>query len=97
MHTLSAALEQACRRFGPAVAVLGGPIRLAYAELDERARAVASMLQDAGLDANEPVHVHVSNQPHDIVALFGVWLAGGVAVPVHRTTPAAVAATSCSV
>ena len=91
MSALSAAFEQACRRFGPAVAVRGGTIRLAYAELDERAGAVAALLQDAGLDANEPVHVHISNQPHDIVALFGVWLAGGVAVPVHRTTPAAVA------
>ena len=92
MSALSAALEQACRRFGPAAAVLGGPIRLDYAELYERARAVASLLQHAGLDANEPVHVQVSNQPHDIVALFGVWLAGGVAVAVHRTTPTAVAA-----
>lgn len=92
MSALSASLEQACRRFGPAIAMLGGPIRLTYAELDEGARAVASLLQDDGLDPNEPVHVHVSNQPHDIVALFGVWLAGGVAVPVHRTTPVAVAA-----
>ena len=92
MSTLSAALEQACRRFGPAVAVRGGPIRLAYAELADRARAVASMLQAAGLETNEPVHVQVSNQPQDVVALFGLWLAGGVAVPVHRNTPAAVAA-----
>ena len=92
MSALSASLKQACRRFGPAIAMLGGPIRLTYAALDEGARVVASLLRDAGLDPNEPVHVHVSNQPHDIVALFGVWLAGGVAVPMHRTTPVAVAA-----
>ncbi len=92
MSALSAALGQACRCFGSAVAVVGGPIQLAYAEPAEHARAVASLLQDAGLDADEPVPVHASNQPHDIVALFGVWLSGGATVPVHRATPAAVAA-----
>ncbi len=92
MSTLSAVLEQACRRFGTAVAVRGGPIRLTYTELAESAHAVASLLRAAGLETNEPVHVQVSNQPQDVVALFGLWLAGGVAVPVHRNTPAAVAA-----
>ncbi|MEO5697785.1 MAG: class I adenylate-forming enzyme family protein, partial [Burkholderiaceae bacterium] len=64
-----------------------------YAQLAAGARAVAASLETAGLGANEPVHVQVSNQPNDWAALFGVWLAGGVAVPVHRTTPPAVAAT----
>lgn len=91
MAALSEALDTACRDFGSAVALLGESIQLSYADLGKRARAVAALLLDAGLAANEPVHVHVSNQPHDVVALFGVWLAGGVAVPIHRTTPAEVA------
>ena len=92
MAALSQALDAACCNFGSAVALLGGSIQLSYADMGERSRVVAALLVDAGLAANEPVHVHVSNQPHDVVALFGVWLAGGVAVPIHRTTPAEVAA-----
>ena len=84
---LGRALADACRDFGAAVALTGegGPLR--YVQLAERAQAVAARLGDAGLEANEPVHVSVSNQPPDIAALFGVWLAGGVAVALHRATP----------
>src|SRR5205085_5841175 len=39
------------------------------------------------LAANEPVHVRISNQPSDLAAYAGVWLAGGVVVPVHRSSP----------
>jgi len=34
----------------------------------------------AGLRADEPVHVRVSNHPDDFAAYLGVWLAGGVYV-----------------
>jgi enoyl-CoA hydratase/carnithine racemase/acyl-CoA synthetase (AMP-forming)/AMP-acid ligase II len=34
------------------------------------------------------VHVRISNQPLDLAAYAGVWLAGGVVVPVHRSSPA---------
>ena len=44
-------------------------------------------LAKAGLAANEPVHVRISNQPLDLAAYAGVWLAGGVVVPVHRSSP----------
>ncbi|HYG54039.1 MAG TPA: AMP-binding protein [Burkholderiales bacterium] len=33
------------------------------------------------------MHVRISNQPLDLAAYAGVWLAGGVVVPVHRTSP----------
>jgi long-chain acyl-CoA synthetase len=48
---------------------------------------VRDALAKAGLAANEPVHVRISNQPHDLAAYAGVWLAGGVVVPVHRSAP----------
>src|SRR5438874_7921325 len=51
------------------------------------ARAVRDALSRAGLAANEPVHVRISNQPLDLAAYAGVWLAGGVVVPVHRSSP----------
>lgn len=88
---LCKALDTACRIFGNAVALSGLSTIVTYGQLADRARVVATRLRDAGLDADEPVHVQVSNQPLDVAALFGVWLAGGVAVPIHRTIPPSVA------
>jgi len=51
------------------------------------AHAVRDALKQAGLAAAEPVHVRISNQPLDLAAYAGVWLAGGVVVPVHRASP----------
>jgi long-chain acyl-CoA synthetase len=48
---------------------------------------VRDALGRAGLAANEPVHVRISNQPLDLAAYAGVWLGGGVVVPVHRSSP----------
>jgi long-chain acyl-CoA synthetase len=48
---------------------------------------VRDALARAGLAANEPVHVRISNQPLDLAAYAGVWLAGGAVVPVHRSSP----------
>ena len=89
---LSLALEAACDRFGGAPALCSGSTPLSYTQLAHAARAVAAQLGSAGLEAHEPVHLRVSNRPLDIVALFAVWLAGGVGVAMHRNTPAAVAA-----
>ena len=54
----------------------------------DEVQAIRDALSRAGLAANEPVHVRISNQPLDLAAYAGVWLAGGVVVPVHRTSPA---------
>ena len=93
MHgALGVALDTALVRFGPATAVSGAAMSLTYRQLAERAQAIAASLSASGLEQHEPVHLCVSNQPLDIAALQGIWLAGGVAVPVHRTTPPPVAA-----
>ena len=60
---------------------------LRYAEFLDSAHAVRDVLARAELRPNEPVHVRVSNQPGDLAAYVGVWLAGGVVVPVHRSSP----------
>ena len=88
---LSDALATACRQFKAADALHADGVVLRYADLAEHAGAVAARLRQAGLRPHEPVQVLVSNQAMDIAALLGVWQAGGVAVPVHRSTPAAVA------
>ncbi len=71
---------------------LAGEQPLSYAQMLAQAQAVAGALRAAGLARDEPLHVRVSNHPLDFVALLGAWLAGGVVVPVHRTSPALAAA-----
>ena len=89
---LGRALERAFRSFGEATAVSSISMSLSYRQLTERAQAIALSLSAKGIAKDEPIHLSVSNQPLDIAALLGIWLAGGVAVPVHRTTPPLVAA-----
>ncbi|PUA18458.1 AMP-dependent synthetase [Glaciimonas sp. PCH181] len=89
---LGNALNSACGKFDDAVALTGKHGSLSYAALAREAERVSDALRNIGIGPNEPVHVHVSNHPLDIAALLGVWNAGGVVVPVHRSTPAAVAA-----
>ena len=88
---LSDALDNSCSSHAADLALVGDAYELRYRDIAEHARFIEATLVAAGVVASEPVHVHVSNQPLDIAALLGVWRAGGVAVPVHRTTPAAVA------
>ena len=81
MHgVLGEALVAACRRFGTALALTDGAAQWSYDDLLLGAQAVAEALRAAGLARNDVVHVAVSNQASDLVALFGVWLVGGVAV-----------------
>jgi len=58
-----------------------------YGDFLAAARSVRDALSRAALAANEPVHVRIANQPLDLAAYAGVWLAGGVVVPVHRASP----------
>lgn len=93
MHgKLGIGLAEACAAFGPAVALSSPGGVLTYASLADHARSVSTTLQAVGIQTNEPVHVNVSNDPLDLAALLGVWQAGAVAVPIHRTTPAAAVA-----
>jgi len=65
----------------------GAAQRFGFRELLSQADAVRAALIRENLEPHEPVHVRVSNQPGDLAAYLGVWLAGGVVVPVHRSSP----------
>lgn len=60
-----------------------------FADLRRMAGRVASALAAHRIAADEPVHVVIGNRAADIAALLGVWVAGGVAVPVHVGAQAA--------
>ena len=89
---LGALVAAACRQHHDALAIDAASETVTYEHLLHAATALAAMLENLGVEPNEPVHVRVSNQPHDFAGLLGVWLAGCVAVPIHRTSPEAVTA-----
>jgi len=51
------------------------------------ARAVAEQLRAAGVRHGEAVAVQLPNEPHTVTTMFGVWIAGGVFVPVNGRYP----------
>lgn len=65
---------------------IDGPMSTGEA-LAARGSELAGDLSSSGIVPDEPVLVFVSNAPDDIVGLLAVWQAGGVAVPVHVSTP----------
>jgi len=55
------------------------------ADIARAASGIADDLRTADIIPDEPVHISVANRAADLAALFGVWQAGAVAVPLHAT------------
>ena len=64
-------------------AVVLGPFRLTYGQLDALSDQVAASLVKLGLERGERVGIMLPNVPHFPVAYFGVLKAGGVVVPMN--------------
>lgn len=64
-----------------------GQSLLSSAAIAAFSQATAAKLREAGLRSCEPVVLFIANKPEDLVGFFGVWLAGGVAAPIHVATP----------
>ena len=92
MRALLDAADAACRAFAAATALESPHAQLSYGELSERAEAIAGGLRAAGAQADEPIVLALSNRAPDWAGFIGIWRAGGVAVPLHRTTPTLAAA-----
>lgn len=105
--TLPAFLEDVCDRFAGREAVVehrpdGTAVRWSYAELRERAHAVARALAGAGLGKGERVAILMTNRAEFLATAFGIALAGGVAAPLSTfSTPPELAyllqASSCTI
>jgi long-chain acyl-CoA synthetase len=89
-QSLGAIIQESCTKHGNRLALSSTHGDFAYSDLLSAAEALAEKLNTLGVGLNEPVHVLVSNQPSDIAAIFAVWLAGGVIVPIHRSSPSEV-------
>ncbi|MCC7548532.1 MAG: long-chain fatty acid--CoA ligase [Burkholderiales bacterium] len=87
---LVGALGSACSRHGSRSALIGEDAALTYRDLWDQASGLARELAASGSVEHAPVVVRCSNHPTDFVAFLGVWMAGGLAAPVHRSSPAEV-------
>ncbi|MBI3416639.1 MAG: long-chain fatty acid--CoA ligase [Verrucomicrobia bacterium] len=66
-------------------AVFWGDRKITYAELLAQSKAVADRLQtEFAVKPGDRVGLWLKNCPEYIPALFGVWLAGGVVVPINN-------------
>ncbi|HSN87487.1 MAG TPA: condensation domain-containing protein, partial [Thermoanaerobaculia bacterium] len=72
----------------PAVSAMGGKGgTLSYRELDRRAERLAERLREMGVGPEVRVAVRLDRSPELIVAMLGIWKAGGVYVPLDPTHP----------
>lgn len=78
------ALERAANAAPNAVAVEAGDTELSYAELAERVAGVARQLRAAGAKPGDRVAIFLDKTIDCVIALFGTWAAGNVAVPVNE-------------
>jgi 2,3-dihydroxybenzoate-AMP ligase len=88
-ETLGAFLADRAARFATRTAVVGGEERWSYAELDERATALAQGFAGLGIAPDDRVVVQLPNIPAYVEVLFGLWRAGALpvfALPAHRRT-----------
>jgi long-chain acyl-CoA synthetase len=76
-------LEHSAERAPGKLALVCGGRRLAFGELDRLAAQAAAALRSLGLRPGDRAVVHLENSVEAVVALFGIWKAGGVAVPLH--------------
>jgi 2,3-dihydroxybenzoate-AMP ligase len=87
-ETFGAFLADRASRFAGRTAVVGADgTRWTYAELDERATALAAGFADLGIAPGDRVVVQLPNLPHHVEVLFGLWRAGALpvfALPAHR-------------
>ena len=81
--TIPAVLRDAATRFADREAVVDESTRLTYAELTARADEAARALIASGIGPGDRVAIWAPNSAAWIVASFGVYLAGGVLVPLN--------------
>ncbi|MGW2633332.1 AMP-binding protein [Streptomyces chattanoogensis] len=79
LHAFRAAVRSAPGR--TALAYFDG--RLSYAETDALSDGIAAHLAARGFARGDRAAVMLQNTPHFVLAVLGVWKAGGVVVPVN--------------
>lgn len=83
MGTLPARVAAVAHSAPDSIALVDGERRLDYAGFWAQARAFAAALRAQGLQPGERVAVLLPNRIEAVVAAYGTWLAGGIAVPLN--------------
>jgi acyl-CoA synthetase (AMP-forming)/AMP-acid ligase II len=81
--TFGRLLRNAAARFGDKDALIFPDSRLSYAQLEERARGWAKAIVALGVRPGENVGILLTTRPEFVELLFGIAMAGAVAVPVN--------------
>jgi fatty-acyl-CoA synthase len=92
--TMGGFLVEVAERFGPNEALVfddpllgGATVRWTYEDLLREARRIALALLENGDGAGATTGILMGNRPEAVAAIFGVALAGGVAVPMSTFAP----------
>jgi long-chain acyl-CoA synthetase len=83
MLNLAVVLEDSAREYPGRDAVVQGPTRLTYSQLDAAASQVANALTDRGLRPGDRVAVSCANLPYFPIVYFGILKAGCTVVPLN--------------
>src|ERR1700738_2440027 len=88
MTNVSVFLAEAAEVYSDAVALRCGVESATYSELANDAARLADSLIDGGVRPGDRVAIMLPNGPAFVVVLYGVWYAGGVAVPMSPSQSA---------
>lgn len=81
--TLGDTLHRSARKFGERTALIEGPQRMTYAQLDAATNQFAHHLLASGLSAGDKVAMICNNSIQFLIAAYGILKAGMVWVPVN--------------
>jgi long-chain acyl-CoA synthetase len=79
-------LAQSAQRVPGKTALIAGPVRLTYAELDAQTTALAAALQRQGVKRNDRVLVFMDNAAEAALSIFAVLKAGATFSPINAST-----------
>ncbi|MBB1472352.1 AMP-binding protein [Luteimonas sp. MC1782] len=87
MIALAQRLLTTARATPDAPALVAGEHRMDYAALADQVRRFAAMLESRGIGVGERVAIVLPNSIEAVVACYGCWLAGCIAVPLASRSP----------
>ena len=83
MLNLSVLLEDSARHYPERAAVVLGPQRLTYAQVNAAANQVAGLLRSRGIQPGDKVALTCPNLPYFPIVYYGILKAGAVVVPLN--------------